>query len=92
MLTLPYYLQSLRWMVPAGCMLGSSPAYYAVWLGWRCVTSVLPVRIYEAGDEVLYSLYQRLILFFFENLSGIEVCDAFVYKKRPQFVGHGRTR
>jgi lysophosphatidiate acyltransferase len=64
MLTLPYYLQSLRWIVPA---------FYAVWGSWRVVSAVLPVRVFEAGDEMLYSMYQRMVLFCFENLSGIQV-------------------
>lgn len=77
MLTLPYYLQSMRWIVPAGFMLGSAPAFYAVWGGWRIASAILPVRIFEAGDEMLYSMYQRMVLFCFENLSGIEVCSVF---------------
>lgn len=73
MLTLCYYLRSARWMVPAGFMLGTAPTYYSVWGAWRILTSVLPTRVFEAGDEFLYGLYQRLILFFFENCSGAEI-------------------
>lgn len=73
MLTLSYHLQSMKWIVPAGFMLGTAPSYYALWGSWRILSSVLPARVFEAGDEFLYSLYQKLILFFFENCSGTEV-------------------
>jgi lysophosphatidate acyltransferase len=89
MLNLPYYLQSLRWVAPAGFMLGTAPAYYALWGGWRVISSVLPSRVFEAGDEVLYSLYQRLVLFFFENCSGVEVVlygDTDKILERPENV------
>lgn len=67
MLTLAFYIPSLRWMVPAGAILGSAPAFYTIWGTWRVASLVLPSRVYEKGDEFLYSLYQKLILFFFEK-------------------------
>jgi hypothetical protein len=85
MLTLPYYMQSMRWVVPAGFLLGSAPVYYAVWGGWRIVSAVLPARVFEAGDEIMYSMYQRLILFFFHSVSGIEVMIDTVNWK---FIGY----
>lgn len=66
-------MSNLRWAVPASVMLGSAPTYWGIWGGWRTVTIILPRRVYEIGDDFLYSLYQKLVLFFFENLSGVEV-------------------
>jgi lysophosphatidate acyltransferase len=43
-----------------------------VWLAWRVVSLPLPARVYERGDELFYTLYQSMIVFFFENVSGVE--------------------
>ncbi len=72
-LNVPYYLQYIKWAIPAAFMFGTAPTYFVVWGGWRVITLLLPTRIYEAGDEFLYSMYQRMVLFFFENCSGVEV-------------------
>ena len=74
MITLLYHLQSLRWIVPAVFMLGTASTYYIVWGGFRLITSVMPSRVFQVGDDMMYSLYQRLILFFFEYYTGVEVC------------------
>ena len=76
MLTLMFHLRSMRWVASAGFMLGTAPTYYAVWGTWRIASALLPTRVYEYGDEFLWATYQRLILFFFENCSGVEVIHA----------------
>jgi len=63
----------MRWVFSAGFMLGTAPTYYAFWGGWRVLSGLLPSRVFEYGDEILYGLYQKLILFFFENCSGVEI-------------------
>lgn len=94
MLTLCYYLRSAQWMIPAGFMLGTAPAYYSVWGTWRILSSVLPARVFESGDEFLYGLYQKLILFFFENFSGAEILlygdhgDALARKENVIFISN----
>ena len=74
MFSVPYILKSIAWIVPAGIMYGTAPTFMIVWGGWRVVTAVLPNKIYEKGDDFLYSLYQKFVLFFFENCSGVKVC------------------
>jgi len=76
MITLLYHVQSLRWIVPAAFMLGTAPVYCAVWGCCRVLTSVLPSRVFKVADDTMYSLYQRLVLFFFEYCTGVEVCSA----------------
>ncbi|KAF2365380.1 Acyltransferase C-terminal domain [Trinorchestia longiramus] len=58
-----------------GCamLLGITPQYLAVWLVWRGITLPLPAWVYQWGDDHMYSLYQRLVLFFFETCTGVEV-------------------
>ncbi|XP_046565821.1 1-acyl-sn-glycerol-3-phosphate acyltransferase epsilon-like [Haliotis rubra] len=73
LLSLLVYLQSLRWVVPTAVMLGSAPAYITAWMAVRMATAILPRRYYRRGDDLLYSAYQRLVLFFFENYTGVEI-------------------
>ncbi|XP_069947471.1 1-acyl-sn-glycerol-3-phosphate acyltransferase epsilon isoform X4 [Cherax quadricarinatus] len=54
-------------------MIGVAPEYLGVWLAWRGITLVLPNWVYQWGDDKLYSLYQRLVLFFFETCTRTEV-------------------
>ena len=67
------HVHSLRWVIPAAIMLGSSPTYITIWSGWRMLSSLLPQRFYIYGDDRLYSLYQRLILYFFHTYTTTEV-------------------
>ena len=79
-------MSNLRWAVPASVMLGSAPTYWGIWGGWRTVTIILPRRVYEIGDDFLYSLYQKLVLFFFENLSGVEVSHRTIYTLKGHHI------
>ncbi|XP_018020939.1 1-acyl-sn-glycerol-3-phosphate acyltransferase epsilon isoform X2 [Hyalella azteca] len=58
-----------------GCamLLGITPQYLGAWLVWRGITLPLPAWVYQWGDDHLYSMYQRLVLFFFETCTGVEV-------------------
>lgn len=67
------HTHSLRWMIPATIMLGSSPTFFTIWSGWRVLTALLPLRFYVYGDDRLYSLYQRLILYFFHTYTATKV-------------------
>jgi len=66
-------LKWLWWLFAAWCMLGTSPVYYAVWFVWKCATVAFPRSVYESGDDFLYSMYQKMVLFFFQNCSGVQV-------------------
>ncbi|XP_076320039.1 1-acyl-sn-glycerol-3-phosphate acyltransferase epsilon-like isoform X2 [Tachypleus tridentatus] len=66
-------VKNLHMVVPTIVLFGVAPHYYLVWMLWRLVSLALPTYIYQKGDDFCYSLYQRLVLFFFENLTGTEV-------------------
>ncbi|XP_069979198.1 1-acyl-sn-glycerol-3-phosphate acyltransferase epsilon isoform X5 [Penaeus vannamei] len=62
-----------RYAFGSAMMIGVAPEYLAIWLVWRGASLVLPSWIYQWGDDKLYSLYQRLVLFFFETCTNLEV-------------------
>ena len=64
---------SLRYWFPATVMLGTAPAYLLSWWVWRVCSTVLPLRLYHKLDDRLYCVYQSMVLFFFENYTGVEV-------------------
>ena len=39
---------------------------------------MLPSWVYQAGDDFLYSMYQRMVLFFFEHCTALKVCSDMV--------------
>lgn len=67
------YASTIKWIVPGSILLGSAPNFFFLWLTWRAITLMLPRKVYVAGDDFLYSLYQRLVLYFFEHGTGVEV-------------------
>ncbi|KAM8858619.1 1-acyl-sn-glycerol-3-phosphate acyltransferase epsilon isoform 3-T4 [Spinachia spinachia] len=73
LLSLVVHTYSLRYWFPATIMLGSAPAYLLSWGAWRLLSSVLPARMYHKLDDRLYSVYQSMVLFFFENYTGVEI-------------------
>ncbi|ESO88325.1 hypothetical protein LOTGIDRAFT_219426 [Lottia gigantea] len=90
LLSLILYLQALRWFAPAALLLGSSPAFFSVWASWRLLSSVMPRRVFRAGDDTMYSTYQRFVLFFFEHYAGIQIylygdVDKILEKKEKVF-------
>ncbi|KAL5017407.1 hypothetical protein ScPMuIL_006996 [Solemya velum] len=52
--------------------MGSAPIFMPLWAIVRTSTFLMP-SIYRRCDDVLYSLYQRLILFFFFTCTRVEV-------------------
>lgn len=75
LLSLVVHTYSLRYWFPATIMLGTAPAYLLSWGAWRLLSTVLPARVYHKLDDRLYSIYQSMVLFFFENYTGVEVSD-----------------
>ena len=69
---LPFAL-SLKWTFPAVLMLGTAPNFICLWMSWRCASALMPKKWYHKGDDILYSMYQRYVLFFFENMLGLDV-------------------
>ncbi len=77
LLSLVVHTYSLRYWFPATIMLGTAPAYLLSWGAWRLLSSVLPARVYHKLDDRLYCMYQSMVLFFFENYTGVEVSGAW---------------
>ncbi|XP_060602438.1 1-acyl-sn-glycerol-3-phosphate acyltransferase epsilon-like [Ruditapes philippinarum] len=73
MFSILFHAHSLRWSLPTAIMIGSSPTFITLWGAMRILTLCLPRRIYTSADDCLYSLYQKLILFFFHTYTGAEV-------------------
>lgn len=73
LLSLIVHTYSLRYCIPAAVMLGTAPAYLLSWGAWRTLSTVLPARLYHYVDDHIYTVYQSMVLFFFENYTGVEV-------------------
>lgn len=67
-----------RYALGSVMMVGVAPEYLGVWLVWRGMSLALPPWVYQWGDDKLYSLYQRLVLFFFETCTRVEVGNRFL--------------
>ncbi|XP_014681534.1 PREDICTED: 1-acyl-sn-glycerol-3-phosphate acyltransferase epsilon-like isoform X2 [Priapulus caudatus] len=72
-LTATVLINSCRIIVPAGILFSVSPSYYIVWLAFRSLSVALPSKVFKKGDEFLWSTYQRVVLFFFETLTGANI-------------------
>ncbi|KAM9804309.1 1-acyl-sn-glycerol-3-phosphate acyltransferase epsilon [Neosynchiropus ocellatus] len=73
LLSLVVHTYSLRYWFPATIMLGTAPVYVLSWAAWRFLSSALPARLYHQFDDRLYHIYQSMVLFFFENYTGVEI-------------------
>ncbi|XP_062852031.1 1-acyl-sn-glycerol-3-phosphate acyltransferase epsilon [Trichomycterus rosablanca] len=73
LLSLIVHSYSLRYWFPAAVMLGTAPAYLLSWGAWRVLSTVLPTRLYHTVDDHVYTVYQSMVLFFFENYTGVEI-------------------
>lgn len=67
-----------RYALGSVMMVGVAPEYLGVWLVWRGMSLALPPWLYQWGDDKLYSLYQRLVLFFFETCTRVEVGNTYL--------------
>lgn len=65
-------------VVPTIVMFGVVPQYFFIWIFWRIMSCLLPNWIYQAGDDIYYSVYQKLVLFFFEHVTGTKVSLYFI--------------
>ncbi|XP_001381579.1 1-acyl-sn-glycerol-3-phosphate acyltransferase epsilon [Monodelphis domestica] len=74
LLSLVLHTYSMRYVLPAAVMLGTAPTYILAWLGWRLFSFFLPgTRLYREVDDRFYTIYQSMVLFFFENYTGVQV-------------------
>ncbi|XP_048452716.1 1-acyl-sn-glycerol-3-phosphate acyltransferase epsilon [Rhincodon typus] len=73
LLSLVVHTHSLRYWLPAAVMMGTAPVYLLTWAAWRLLSMLLPARLYHIMDDRLYTIYQSVVLFFFESYTGVEV-------------------
>ncbi|XP_026879300.2 1-acyl-sn-glycerol-3-phosphate acyltransferase epsilon [Electrophorus electricus] len=73
LLSLVVHSYSMRYWFPAAVMIGTAPAYLLSWGAWRLLSTVLPARLYHKVDDQIYTVYQSMVLFFFENYTGVEI-------------------
>ena len=73
MLSVLVHINTLRYAVPTAIMMGCAPHYFSLIVGWRSVSCLLPEKWYRAVDDKIWSTYQRLVEFFFEHYTGVEV-------------------
>lgn len=76
LLSLVLHMYSMRCVLPAAVMLGTAPTYVLAWGAWRLLSAFLPSRFYQLVDDRLYCMYQSMVLFFFENYTGVQVRPA----------------
>ncbi|XP_065837347.1 1-acyl-sn-glycerol-3-phosphate acyltransferase epsilon-like [Oscarella lobularis] len=79
LLLLSHLISRLGWVPTAAALVGCSPQYFLAHLLWRAISLPFPRRVYERGDEIMYGLYQSMVIFFFEAYSGVE----FVFHGDP---------
>lgn len=77
LLSLVVHTHSLRYWFPATVMLGTAPVYLLSWGAWRFLSTFLPSRLYHTLDDRLYCIYQSMVLFFFENYTGVEASMSY---------------
>uniref|UniRef100_G3T859 1-acylglycerol-3-phosphate O-acyltransferase 5 n=1 Tax=Loxodonta africana TaxID=9785 RepID=G3T859_LOXAF len=73
LLSLVLHTYSMRYVLPAAVLLGAAPPYILAWGAWRLLSCFLPARLYQAVDDRLYVTYQSMVLFFFENYTGVQI-------------------
>uniref|UniRef100_A0A8D0BXA1 Phospholipid/glycerol acyltransferase domain-containing protein n=1 Tax=Salvator merianae TaxID=96440 RepID=A0A8D0BXA1_SALMN len=81
LLSLVLHTYSMRYVLPAAVMMGTAPTYVLAWGAWRLLSTLLPARIYHQVDDRLYTVYQSMVLFFFENYTGVQI---FLYGDLPK--------
>ncbi|XP_026520908.1 1-acyl-sn-glycerol-3-phosphate acyltransferase epsilon [Notechis scutatus] len=82
LLSLLLHTYSLRYVLPAAVMLGTAPTYILAWGAWRLLSTLLPARFYHKVDDRLYTIYQSMVLFFFEHYTGVQVRQGGSREKR----------
>lgn len=73
LLSLVLHTYSMRYLLPGVVLLGSAPTYLLAWALWRVLSALLPARLYQCVDDRLYCVYQNMVLFFFENYTGVQI-------------------
>uniref|UniRef100_A0A8C8SD98 1-acylglycerol-3-phosphate O-acyltransferase 5 n=1 Tax=Pelusios castaneus TaxID=367368 RepID=A0A8C8SD98_9SAUR len=73
LLSLVLHTYSMRYVLPAAVMMGTAPTYVLAWGAWRLLSVLLPARFYRELDDRFYTIYQSMVLFFFERYTGVQI-------------------
>nr|XP_042704730.1 1-acyl-sn-glycerol-3-phosphate acyltransferase epsilon isoform X2 [Chrysemys picta bellii] len=73
LLSLVLHTYSMRYVLPAAVMMGTAPTYVLAWGAWRLLSALLPARFYRELDDRFYTIYQSMVLFFFERYTGVQI-------------------
>ncbi|XP_055350463.1 1-acyl-sn-glycerol-3-phosphate acyltransferase epsilon-like [Paramacrobiotus metropolitanus] len=65
--------KSLPELLPFTALLATAPTFFAAWMPFRVLSILLPSRVYGQVDDFSWGCYQKLVLFFFEKLSPVQV-------------------
>lgn len=67
-------VHSVKVTVPIVSLYASAPTFFTLWSCLRLITLLTcPQHIYRRCDDHLYSLYQRFVLFYFQNWVNVKV-------------------
>ena len=72
----PFLVHAVRWVPPAVCLLGTTATYMNAMALLQCAALLLPARVASRLEVGLYSCYQRMVGFWYETWSGVEVGGA----------------
>ena len=74
-----FMIDTLRVAFPVITLFAAAPTFFILWLILRLITFIGVSRHnYRYYDDMLYSAYQRFVLFFFESWSQVQV-------RRPKY-------
>jgi lysophosphatidate acyltransferase len=67
-------INSIKSNLPIIALFGSAPTFFTFWILLRSFTFLFSSRhIYRKYDDHLYSIYQRFVLFFFQNWVNVKI-------------------
>ncbi|CAF1007607.1 unnamed protein product [Adineta ricciae] len=76
-----FAIHSLKISIPIISLYGSAPTFFTLWSFLRLFTLPLPEHVYRQCDDHLYSIYQRFVLFFFQNWLQVKIYVHGDYKQ-----------
>ena len=65
----------IRYVIATVVLTAAAPIYFLLWAVWKAISIAFPAWVYQAGDDFLYSMYQRMVVFFFEHCTRLKVWD-----------------
>jgi len=90
-------LGATRYIFASSILFGSAPSYFLFWAVWRGISLLLPKWMYQTGDDFFYSMYQRMVVFFFEHCTGQKVFfsgdakEIFSKKEKVLYLGNHQS-